>query len=96
MAKPRKPRNMSQEDWDSVDSPPSTPEMLAAMRPAREVFPELVAEYNRRTRGQRGRQKKPCKVVISLRVEPDTVEAYKAGGRGYQTRMAAVLKKHAK
>jgi uncharacterized protein (DUF4415 family) len=94
-AKPRKPKDISQEDWDSVDSPPLSDEMLAAMRPAREVFPELVAEYNR-TRGQRGRQKKPCKVVISLRVEPDTVAAYKAGGRGYQTRMAAVLKKHAK
>jgi uncharacterized protein (DUF4415 family) len=96
MAKPRKPKDVSQEDWDSVDSPPLSDEMLDAMRPARELFPELVAEYNQRTRGQRGPQKKPCKVVISIRVEPDTVAAYKAGGRGYQTRMAAVLKKHAK
>jgi uncharacterized protein (DUF4415 family) len=94
MAKRRKPKNISQEDWDSVDSPPSTPEMLAAMRPLSEVYPEL-AEWSRR-RGQRGPQKKPCKIVISIRVEPDTVAAYKAGGPGYQTRMAAVLKKHAK
>jgi uncharacterized protein (DUF4415 family) len=36
------------------------------------------------------------KVLISLRVEAGTVEAFKAGRRGYQTRMAAVLKKHAK
>jgi uncharacterized protein (DUF4415 family) len=35
-------------------------------------------------------------VLISLRVEAGTVEAFKAQGRGYQTRMAAVLKKHAK
>jgi hypothetical protein len=39
---------------------------------------------------------KPRKVMISLRLESSTVEAYKAAGRGYQTRMAAVLKKHAK
>jgi uncharacterized protein (DUF4415 family) len=31
-----------------------------------------------------------------LRLEESTVEAYKAGGRGYQTRMAAVLEEHAK
>ncbi|MGP0096540.1 MAG: BrnA antitoxin family protein [Terriglobales bacterium] len=34
--------------------------------------------------------------MIALRLERKTVEAYKAGGRGYQTRMAAVLEKHAK
>ena len=47
-------------------------------------------------RGQRGQQKKPRKVLISLRLKESTVEAYKAGGRGYQTRMAAVLEEHAK
>jgi len=36
------------------------------------------------------------KVLIALRLENSTVEAYKAAGRGYQTRMAAVLEKHAK
>ncbi|MGO9577317.1 MAG: BrnA antitoxin family protein [Terriglobales bacterium] len=39
---------------------------------------------------------KPRKVLIALRLEESTVEAYKAGGRGYQTRMAAVLEEHAK
>jgi uncharacterized protein (DUF4415 family) len=34
--------------------------------------------------------------MIALRLESSTVEAYKAAGRGYQTRMAAVLEKHAK
>lgn len=94
-AKPRKPKDISQEDWDSVDSPPLSDEMIAAMRPLKEVFPEL-AEWSRRRRGQRGPQKKPRKVVISLRVESETLATYKASGPGYQTRMAAVLKKHAK
>ena len=59
-------------------------------------FPELAEASAKRKRGERGPQKKPRKVPLSQRVEADTVEAFKAGGRGYQTRMAAVLKKHAR
>jgi uncharacterized protein (DUF4415 family) len=73
-----------------------TDDILAAMKPARETFPELAQGLSKRKRGGRGPQKKPRKVLISLRVEADTVKAFKAGGRGYQTRMAAVLKKHAR
>jgi len=97
MAKNKKrPRYISARDWDAVDSPALSDDILAAMRPARETFPELVEASAKRKRGERGLQKKPRKVLISLRVEADTVEAFKAGGPGYQTRMAAVLKKHAK
>ncbi|MDQ1411099.1 MAG: BrnA antitoxin of type toxin-antitoxin system [Acidobacteriaceae bacterium] len=71
-----------------------TDDILVAMRPARETFPELAKACAKRKRGERGPQKKPRKVLISLRVEAGT--AFKAQGRGYQTRMAAVLKKHAK
>ncbi len=39
---------------------------------------------------------KPRKALIALRLEQSTVQAYKAGGRGYQTRMAAVLAEDAK
>src|ERR1700730_17396029 len=96
MAKNKKPRHISQKDWDPVDSPPLSDDILATMKPARETFPDLAEDSARRKRGERGRQKKPRKVLISLRVERSTIEAYKAAGRGYQTRMAAVLKKHAK
>lgn len=96
MAKNKKPRHIRQKDWDAIDSPPLSDDNLAAMKPARETFPELAAESARRKRGERGPQKKPRKVLISLRVESSTVEAYKAGGPGYQTRMAAVLQKYAK
>jgi uncharacterized protein (DUF4415 family) len=96
MTKRKKPKHISQKDWDAVDSPPLNDEILAAMKPAHETFPELAAESARRKRGQRGPQRKPRKVLISLRLESSTVAAYKAGGRGYQTRMAAVLEKHAK
>jgi uncharacterized protein (DUF4415 family) len=78
------------------ENPAWTDAMFAKARPASEVFPDLAAHSEKRKRGQRGPQKKPRKVLISLRLEESTVEAYKAGGRGYQTRMAAVLEEHAK
>ena len=96
MAKNKKPRHISQKNWDAVDSPPLSDDILAAMKPALETFPDLAEESARRKRGQRGPQKKPRKVMISLRLESSTVDAYKAAGRGYQTRMAAVLEKHAR
>ena len=96
MAKNKRPRHVSPKDWDAIDSPPLNDDILAAMRPARETFPEFVEASAKRKRGERGPQKKPRKVLISLRVEAGTLEAFKAKGRGYQTRMAAVLKKHAK
>ena len=96
MAKNKRPRHVSAKDWDAVDSPALSDDILAALRPARDTFPELAEASAKRKRGERGPQKKPRKVLISLRVEAGTVEAFKAGGRGYQTRMAAVLKKHAK
>jgi uncharacterized protein (DUF4415 family) len=96
MPKNKRPRQVSAKDWDAVDSPALTDDILAAMRPARETFPELAKTSAKRKRGGRGPQKKPRKVLISLRVEAGTIEAFKAQGRGYQTRMAAVLKKHAK
>jgi uncharacterized protein (DUF4415 family) len=96
MAKNKKPRHISQKNRDAVDSPPLSDDILAAMKPARETFPDLAEESARRKRGQRGPQKKPRKVMISLRLESSIVDAYKAAGRGYQTRMAAVLEKHAR
>jgi uncharacterized protein (DUF4415 family) len=92
----KKPKNIPQANWDAVDSPPLTNSILAAMRPAAETFPELAAASARRKRGQRGLQKKPRKVTIQLRLDREVIEAYKAAGKGYQTRMAAVLAKNAR
>jgi len=97
-AAPRPQDAMTKPDPEMIDkeNPEWTDAMFAKARPASEVFPDLAAHSEKRKRGQRGPQKKPRKVLIALRLERSTVEAYKAGGRGYQTRMAAVLKKHAK
>jgi len=43
----KRPAHISKEDWDAVDSPPLSDEMLAKMRPASEVVPEIVEAYKR-------------------------------------------------
>ena len=95
MRKHEKPDDISQGDWDAVDSPEWTDEDFKRAKPAKEVLPEAVydALVAARGRGQRGPQKAPVKVALKLRVDPDVVEAYKAEGRGWQTRMNEVLRR---
>src|SRR5688572_9455923 len=51
----------------------------------------LLDEQTRR-RG-RGPQRTPTKTLVSLRLDPDVVIAYRNTGRGWQGRINAVLKK---
>lgn len=44
---PGKPENMSQSDWDAVESPALSEDMLARLRPAADVVPDIVAEHPR-------------------------------------------------
>lgn len=55
-------------------------------RPTKELFPDLV-ERLERMRGQRGPQKLPTKERVTLRLDRDVVEGYRAGGPGWQTRI---------
>ena len=41
----------------------------------------------------RGPQKAPTKIALSLRLSPEVVTHFKAGGRGWQTRIDDTLKK---
>jgi uncharacterized protein (DUF4415 family) len=79
----------TQADWDEVSSPELTDDQLAQMRPAAEALPELVAAL----RQQRVRQKAPSKSLFSLRVDGDVLEAYRATGPGWQSRMNDALRK---
>jgi uncharacterized protein (DUF4415 family) len=75
------------------DNPIIDERMFARMRPAAEVAPEIV----RRARGQRGPQKsKPVKTLISLRLDPDVVQHFRRGGRGWQSRINQALRKAVK
>ena len=80
----------SQTDWDAVsDNPPLTDAELASARPNGDGLPPTLAEAMR-SRG--GRPKSEAKAVpVSLRVPPDVLEAYKADGPGWQTRMNDAL-----
>lgn len=79
----------TREDWDAVDSPELTDEELAQARPFAEVYPDL-AESIRRARG-RPKVASPLQ-QISLRLDPDVIEKFKATGKGWQSRINDVLK----
>ncbi|MFP3542675.1 BrnA antitoxin family protein [Rhizobium sp. SIMBA_035] len=78
---------------DDPDNPEWTEEDFKNARPFAEVFPEL-AESIRRARG-RPVMEKP-KRQISLRLDPDVIDAFKATGKGWQGRINDVLRKAAK
>lgn len=97
MAKPLKKntdfvadRGYSREDWDEVsDNPEWTAEEFASARPFREVFPELAASIDR----ARGRPPlEQTKRQISIRLDPDVIEKFRATGKGWQARINAILK----
>ena len=68
-----------------------TAEDLREFRPAAEVLsPALLKKL-----GVRGAQKSSTKVQLSLRLTPEVITAFKATGRGWQTRMGEVLREWA-
>jgi uncharacterized protein (DUF4415 family) len=73
------------------DNPEWTDAMFARARPADEVLPPGVLAQFRNTR-QRGPQKAPKKVPVSLRLSPDVLKHFKQH-RGWQSRIDAILKK---
>jgi uncharacterized protein (DUF4415 family) len=77
---------------DPDNFPELTNEQLAAMRPAREVMPPQFFEAVKRKQGQRGLGKKPAKVLVSLRIEPEVLAALKAHGPGWQRRVGKLLR----
>jgi len=91
-------RGYSREDRDAVcDNPELTEEELARAPPFAEVFPELAtsiargaADRHRPSARSRGPER-----LVSLRLDPDAVDRFKAGGPGWQARMNAALRKAA-
>lgn len=73
------------------ENPEWTREDFARARPASEVVPEIVAAYRR----GRGPQRRPTKRQISLRLDPDVIEHFRARGPGWQARINATLRKAA-
>lgn len=84
----KKPANISQEDWESVDVPEATDAEFASARPFKEVFPDLYREWKRMGRPPVAAPK----VHIGFRLAADVVQAIRATGRGYNTRVEKVLR----
>jgi uncharacterized protein (DUF4415 family) len=74
------------DDWISSD------EEFAQAKPFAEVFPDLMASI-RRARG-RPPVAHPRKQV-SLRLDPAIIDKFKAGGKGWQSRINEALRKAA-
>ena len=65
-----------------------TKEELAQFRPLKEAIPKLYAKLH-------PEWYKPKKTEIHIRVDADVLEWYKSQGKGYQTKINAVLRAHA-
>jgi uncharacterized protein (DUF4415 family) len=82
-------------DDDSIvfddDNPEWTEKDFKEARPAHEVLPPEVLAAFPNTR-QRGPQKAPTKVPVSLRLSSEVVDHFKADGPGWQTRIDEALK----
>jgi len=65
-----------------------TKEDFAEAKRFDEIFPDLA-----RTIRRRGKQRAPTKTPVSLRLDADVVEAYKATGEGWQSRINGDLRR---
>lgn len=84
-------RGYSRADWDEVsDNPEWTTEDFARAKPFAEALPELAATI-RRGRG-RPHVEAP-KQAVTLRLDPATLEKFKATGKDWRTTMARALDK---
>lgn len=77
--------------YDDDDGPELTAEIMATAQRGRDVLPEEVLAQFRRGRGRP--KTDTGKVPVSLRLDPDVVEAWKATGIGWQTRINEALRK---
>ena len=81
-------RKFTQADLDAVsDTPELTAQQLAAAVPFDQAFPDLAESIRRR-----GLQKSATKVSTTIRLSPDIIEHFRAGGRGWQGRIDQALR----
>mgnify|MGYP000138417406 CR=1 FL=1 len=60
-------------------------------KPISESNPELLAKIKKGA-GERGPQKSPTKIPISIRVSPEVAEYFRSEGKGWQGRIDNILK----
>ena len=70
-----------------------TTEDLRKFKPLAKANPALLEKIKRGI-GERGPQKAPVKIPISIRVSPEVVTFFRAAGKGWQSRIDHVLKEY--
>lgn len=76
------------------DNPELTDEQLASMRPARDVLPPEFFEMIARERKKRGRPASAApKQQVTLRLDADVIDSFRAEGAGWQSRINDALRK---
>jgi len=88
----------TKKDWDEVsDNPAWTKADFAKAKPFAEAFPDLALSAKKEiAKRARGKQKAPTKLAMTIRLDRDVVDAFKAQGEGWQGRINAALRKAAK
>lgn len=75
------------------DNPEWTAEDFSKARPASEILPEIFSEAVADAMLKRGRPRKDVtKAPVNIRLSPDVVNAFRATGKGWQTRVDEALK----
>jgi len=85
----KNPKNISNDLWKDVESPPLSDEMLSRMKLVKEKHPNIPKRV-------RGSQKDPLKVPVSIRLSPDVVAYFKSQGKGWQTKINNILHNYIK
>jgi uncharacterized protein (DUF4415 family) len=87
-------RGYSKADWDAVDSPELTDDEMASLKPAKDILPPAFFEGLAAARRGRGRPKKEnARAAVTLRLDPDVIETFKASaGDNWRTRMSDILR----
>ena len=78
---------------DDDDTPELTAERAARLRPARDVFPEYVLGQFKRSPG---RPRSPsAQKQVTLRLDAEILDYFRAGGDGWQSRINRALRQAA-
>ena len=83
------PRFKKTKSVPDEENPEWTEEDFERARPAAALVPEIVAAFRR----VRGPQKRPTKRLVSLRLDPDVIDHFRARGPGWQARINNTLRK---
>ena len=77
-------------DMTDPDNPEWTEEDFARALGPEALSPVELAAFPRTK--VRGPQKAPTKQLVSLRLDPDVIQHFRAGGEGWQSRINAALR----